>query len=172
MAPEVSSTTVKLQWLNDKLTTFGGCGWQKNQKGLVENTIEMVAWSNSGRIDSGSDGFRLQLFVATHSGISVNIWRWWWQGSDGRLKRFSLLTFTVGEVAENWRYGWVGFAGYESSLTISSPSHMWICFSFKKIVRFTFFSSLTAFLFPPFFYVFSHTLHFFTRKYTINNFVH
>lgn len=63
-APEASSTTVKLQWLNnDKLTTFGGCEWQKNQKGLVGNTIEMVAWSNSGRIDSGSDGFRLQLFV-------------------------------------------------------------------------------------------------------------
>ena len=58
-APKSVSPSTADQWQND---VPNGSGWSEMEEGVVGNKTEVVAWSNSGKINGGSDGFWPRFF--------------------------------------------------------------------------------------------------------------
>ena len=52
--------------------TPGGCGWSGIKEGVMRNKTEVVAWSNSGRINGGGDEFWLRFLKLETAAISGN----------------------------------------------------------------------------------------------------
>ena len=92
--------------------TLGGYGWSEIEEGVVGNKTEVVAWSNSGRINDGGDGFWPRFLKLETAAIPSVFNDNDSLGYDGQSSTFRLVPSLTGGVAE-----------ITTSVTLS---HVWV----------------------------------------------